>query len=99
MACYSISPRIRKYVKGYEFLSFARILSNKYGITLLDTATKTRLVALKNASKKVVHKTAEATGESIGNKITEKSVKPKPIPDENSTNLKKWLFHQKKMEH
>ena len=106
MARYSISPRTRKlsprtrkYVKGYKFLSFARILSNKYRIILLDTSTKTRLGVLKNASKKVAHKTAEAAGESIGNKITGKSLKPKLIPDENSTNLKKWLFHQKKMEH
>ena len=24
MSCYSIEPRIRKYIKGYGFLSFAR---------------------------------------------------------------------------
>ena len=30
MVCYSIEPRIRKYVKENEFLSFARNLSNKH---------------------------------------------------------------------
>ena len=45
---------------GYEFLSFVRNLSNKYGKKLLDTTTKTGVDALKTASKKLVHKTAEA---------------------------------------
>ena len=46
--------------KGYGFLSFARNLSNKYGKQLMDTATKAGLDALKTASEKVIHKTAEA---------------------------------------
>ena len=41
---YSIEPRDRIYVKGYEFLSFAKnmdkSLSNKYSQELLDTAKK-----------------------------------------------------------
>ena len=49
---YSIEPRTRKYVKEYEFLSFERNLSDKYGKKLLDTATKTGLDASKTASKK-----------------------------------------------
>ena len=57
----------------------ARNISNKYGQKLLDTTTKTRLHALKAASKNA----AEATGEFIGNKITEKNVKPKPVYNEN----------------
>ena len=28
---YSTQAKIRKYVKGYGFLSFARIFSDKYG--------------------------------------------------------------------
>ena len=47
---YLIEPRDRIYVKGYGFLSFARnmgkILSNKYGQKLFDSAkksTKTQL--------------------------------------------------------
>ena len=46
---------------------------------ILDSATKTGLDAAKTASKKVVHKTVEATEELIGNKIDEKVVKPKPM--------------------
>ena len=55
--------------EGYGFFSFSR---NKYGIKLMDTATKTRLDAAKTASKRVVQKTAEATGDLIGNKIADK---------------------------
>ena len=60
---YSIEPRDRIYVKGYEFLSFAKnmgkILSNKYGQKLLDSAKKSTTDALKTASKRSVQKTAE----------------------------------------
>ena len=41
---YSIEPRDGIYVKGYEFLSFAKNMvkswSNKYGQKLLDNAKK-----------------------------------------------------------
>ena len=37
----------------------------------MDTATKTGLDAVKKASKKLVHKTAEATGQLIRNKVTD----------------------------
>ena len=50
---------------------------------ILGNVTKTGVEAAKTASKKVVHKTAEATQEMIRNKIAEKTVKPKPLPDEN----------------
>ena len=39
---------------------------------LMDTATKTGIDAAKTASKRVVQKTAEATGDLIGNKIVDK---------------------------
>ena len=68
-------------------MSFARNLSNKYGKKLLHAATKTRLDILKTASKKVVHKTPEATGELIGNKIADEIVKAKSVPDKNSRNV------------
>ena len=38
----------------------------------MDTATKTGINAAKIASKRVVQKTAEATGDLIGNKIADK---------------------------
>ena len=69
---YSTEPRFRKYVKGYGFLSFARKLGDKYGEKLMDTATKTGIDATKTASKRVVQKTAEATGDLIGNKMAYK---------------------------
>ena len=37
----------------------------------MDTATKTRIDAAKTASKRVVQKSAEATGDLIGNKIAD----------------------------
>ena len=38
----------------------------------MDTATKTGIDVAKTASKRVVQKTAEATGDLIGNKIADK---------------------------
>ena len=77
---YSTEPRFRKYVKGYGFLSFARKFGDKYDKKLMDTATKTGMDAAKTASKRVVQKTAEATGYLIANKIADKIIsigKPK----------------------
>ena len=69
---YSVVPKFRKYVKGYGFLSFARKFNNKYGKKLRDTATKTGIDAAKTTSERVVQKTAEATGDLIGNKVADK---------------------------
>ena len=65
---YSTEPRFIKYVKGYSFLSFARKFADKYGKKLIDTATKTGIDAAKAASKRVIQKSAEATGDLIGMK-------------------------------
>ena len=62
---YSAGPRFRKYVKGYGFLSFTRKFGNKYCKKLIDTATKTGMDTAKTASKRVVQKTAEATGDLL----------------------------------
>ena len=73
---YSIEPRDRIYVKGYGFLSFAKnmgkTLSNKYGQNLLDSAKTSTTDAIKTASKRAIQKIAEATGDLIGNRITDK---------------------------
>ena len=66
---YSLEPKYRKYVQGYDFLSFARKYGDKYGKKLVDGATITGIDAAKTASKRVVQKTAEATGDLIGNNI------------------------------
>ena len=65
---YSTEPRFGKYVKGYSFLSLARKFGDKYGKKLMDPATKTGIDAAKAVSKRVVQKTAEATGDLIGKK-------------------------------
>ena len=70
---YSTEPRFREYVKDYCFLSFARKFCDKCGKKLVDTATKIGIDAAKIVSKRVVQKTAEATGDLIGNKIPEKN--------------------------
>ena len=40
----------------------------------MDTATKTGIDAAKTASKRVAQKTAEATGDLIGNEIADKTI-------------------------
>ena len=69
---YSTQPKFRKHVKGYGFLSFARTFGDKYGKKLMNTATKTGIDAAKTASKWVVQKTAEATGDLIEKNIADK---------------------------
>ena len=77
----STEPRDRKYVKGYEFLSFARNMSNKYGQKLFHKAKKSTTDAIKTTSKRAIQKTAEATSYLIGNKIADKitSISKKPV--------------------
>ena len=57
-------------------MSFAKnmgkILSNKYGQKPLDSAKTSTVDAIKIASKRAIQKTAEATGDLIGNKIADK---------------------------
>ena len=79
---YSIEPRERRYVKGYGLLSLTRNIgthaakvakntSNKYSQKLVDTAKKSATDAIMTASKRAIQKTAEATGDLIGNKIAD----------------------------
>ena len=69
---YSIEPRERRYIKGYGFVSFARNLNNKYRQKLVDSVKKSTTDVFKIASKRAFQKTAEATGDVIGNKIADK---------------------------
>ena len=55
---YLTESKYRKYVKGYNFLSFARKCGDKYGKKLMNTATKLGIDAAKTASKRVVQITA-----------------------------------------
>ena len=73
---YAIEPRDAIYVKGHGFLSFAKNMgksfSNRYAQKLLYSAKKSTTDAIKTASKRVIQKTAEATGDLVGNKIADK---------------------------
>ena len=49
---YSIEPRERRYVKGYGFLSFARIFNDKYGKSLRNASkTFAKLLVKKHLKK------------------------------------------------
>ena len=78
------------YVNGYGFLSFAKnmgkILSNKYSQKLLDSAKKCTTDAIKTASKRAIQKTAEATGDLIGNKMPDKILNVSKKSNNNNIN-------------
>ena len=82
---YSVEPR-------YGFLSFAKnidknLSNKKYGQKLLDSAKKSTTDAVKSASKRAIQKTEEATGDLIGNKISDKTTSiSKRSPAEHSKN-------------
>ena len=99
---YSIEPRDRTYVKGYGFLSFAKSkgigLSNKYGQKLLNSAKKSTTDAITTASKRVIQKSAEATGDLIGNKTADKiaSISKKTNDANNETEVDVEITTHKK---
>ena len=93
MTCASTEPRYRVFVKGYGFFSFAENMSNNIvknvsdkhspGMLavrkkLLDHAKKSAADVLKTVSKGTIQRTAEATGDFVGNKITYKITKNLP---------------------
>ena len=61
-------------------------LSNKYGQKLLDSAKKSTTDAIKTASKRAIQKTAEATGDLIGNKIADKTTSVSKKKSNNNNN-------------
>ena len=105
---YSIEPRDRVYVKEYGFMSFARSMSNKYGKKLVDSATKFATDAIETASKRAIQKTAEATGDLVGNKsahkitsFSKKSTKKLPTVDEDAelaTHKKRYISPEERQQ-
>ena len=100
---YSIEPKEKRYVKGDGFLSFAknigRSLSNKYAQKFVDTAKKFATDALKTASRRAIQKTAEATGDLLGNKIADKITscsKNLQIAEQSCNQIKQIMKYQKK---
>ena len=96
---YSIEPKNIRYVKGYGFLSFAKNmgshLTNEYRQKRLDSAKKSEIDAIKTAAKGAIQKTAEATGDLIGNKIADKITKASmKLP---STELHSKELHSKEL--
>ena len=90
---YSTEPEYRKHVKEYGFLLFTRKFCDKYGKKLMDTATKTGRDAAKISSKREVQKTAEVTGDLIGNKIADKnSSVAKKKSKESQTNERQEIY-------
>ena len=87
---YLLEPRERVYIKGYGFVSFAKNMSksssSKYSQKLLDIAKKSTTDGIKTASKRAIQKTAEATGDLIGNKIADKITIISKKPSNNNNN-------------
>ena len=98
---YSIEPKDKIYLKRFGFLSFAenmgKNLSKKYGQKLLDSTKKSTTDVIKIASKSAIQKIA-ATGDLIGNKITDKitSVSKKSSKNSKMITLIMKQKHQKK---
>ena len=86
---YSIEPRKRRYVKGYDFMSFARNFSDKYSKSLMDLSK----TFAKTAVKKILKETAKATGDLIGNKIVDKITAKPHNKDEviNGTSKERYI--------
>ena len=81
MARYSIEPRTKEYVNGYEFLSFTRYSSKKVKKQLLNTGPN----SLKAASTKIAQKIGEFLGNKVADAVTtsndDKIVKTKPVEE------------------
>ena len=87
---YSLEPHYRRYVQGQGFMSFPRNIGNKYGKKIFDVGKSMKnkygkkildnsLSAGKDftkiAGKKILTKSAETTGDLIGNKIADRITK------------------------
>ena len=78
---YSIEPRKRIYMKRYGFMSFARNFSDKYSKSLIDKGIDVSKNFAKTAGKRILKKSAKATGDLIGNKIADR-ITAKPIKND-----------------
>ena len=74
---------------GKKLMNAAVNTKNMYRKKIMDTTKKKRINFAKTADKKIVQKSAEATGDLIGNKIADKITslgKSKNKEKENETN-------------
>ena len=85
-------------------------LSNRYGQKTLDSAKISTADVIKTASKRAIQKTAEATGDLIGNKIADKIISvskksPKELPNdetevdvERATPMKRYISPEERQQ-
>ena len=73
-------------------MSFARKFGDKYGRKLMDTARKKGTDAAKAASKRVVQKIGEATGDLIGNRIADKITSIGKWKEKENTNKPEEIY-------
>ena len=89
---YSTEPKDTDFctlLKTWEMqIKSAKSLSNKYHHKRLDAVKKSKTDTIKAASKREIQTTAEATGDLIGNKITDKitSITRKPAKELRNSN-------------
>ena len=95
---YRADNKIRRYVKGYGFISFAKNLGSKYVKKIMNKvispASKFNQSKYENmlknqgsefgkiAGKKILTKSAEATGDLFGSEIADKTTSFKSKPKE-----------------
>ena len=87
-----------------DFCLLLEIWIINYGQKLFDSAKKSAVDVVKTTSKRAIQKTAEATGDLIGNKIADKITNASKKSnnnnndddDEKLTTYKKYIYLQKK---
>ena len=73
-------------------MSFAVEFGGKYGRKLMDTATKTGIDETKIASKRVVQKSVDATGDLTGNKIADKITSVRKTKSKEKENERQEIY-------
>ena len=76
-------------------MGFCLLLENlwdKYGKKLIHTTTKTGIEAVNTASKRVVQKTVEATGDLIGSKKADKITSVGKSKEKEKTNKTEEIY-------
>ena len=109
MTRYSVQPTDWIFVKRYRFLSFAKNMGKNIGKNIsknlsskyrqkcfFDYAKQSATDALKTSSEKVIQRTAEETGDLIGNKIADKITRvSKTSPKNNSETNEEEMLREK----
>ena len=94
---YSVQPRHQIFVKDSGKLVYiSKNVSSQYSQKLLHHAKQSAANALKTASKRAIQKTAEATGDLIGNEIADKTTRgSKTSTKNNSATNKNEILRQR----